>query len=188
MNDVKDFFDNIAHKWANEECNTQQLREFLSVLPIKKGDKVLDVACGQGKISGILRDMAGEEVDAIDLSPNMIDYAKKNVPVGVNFAVADFNDCKAEYDVVVVFNAYPHFVDIAKFVSTTSRAVKKGGYLAILHNMSRAELDKHHNGISSNISRKLDDVAIEYAHFENQFNSILQKDDEKSFVMILQRK
>ena len=56
-------------------------KEFLKQLPIKRNATILDVGCGNGKISAKLAKMAEEgQVLGIDKSREMISFARENFP------------------------------------------------------------------------------------------------------------
>src|SRR5947207_723729 len=56
-----------------------------------KGKRVLDLACGQGLFSRAFRD-AGASVTATDISPELIEIAKKQKPDGIDYRVAKAED------------------------------------------------------------------------------------------------
>jgi SAM-dependent methyltransferase len=57
-----------------------------------------------------------------------------------------------QFDVVMVYNAFPHFPDPAQLVRTLAGLVKPGGRLSIAHGMSRAQLQQHHAGRAAAVS------------------------------------
>ena len=63
----------------------------LSLLPDVKGKRVLDAGCGPGVYSEILVN-SGAEVVAIDLSPNMIEIAKRTLKDKVTFHLANLEE------------------------------------------------------------------------------------------------
>ena len=61
----------------------------------------------------------------------------------------------APYDVVMVYNAFPHFPDPAGLIRRLSGLLRPGGRLSIAHGMSRAALDAHHSGSAHAVSMGL---------------------------------
>ena len=57
-----------------------------------------------------------------------------------------------KFDVIMVYNAFPHFPDPAHLIKVLSGLVKPGGRLSVAHGMSRAALTDHHAGRASNVS------------------------------------
>ena len=69
-----------------------ELEDFMNLLNAEKGNKILDLGCGPGHHSKIFSDY-GFNVTGIDLSPEMIKIAKKEVPKA-KFQVMDILDLK----------------------------------------------------------------------------------------------
>ncbi len=185
---MKDFFNSIASNW--NEINTvpdEHIIDLVASLPIKRGDKVLDCACGTGRISHLLYKLSGVTVDGLDFSENMIYYGRANVKEGVNFIVGDFYEHQGLYDVVVVFDAYPHFLDVARFMEAVRRNLKEGGYLCVIHDCSRASLHEFHNGSAFKYSRELL-APLEEAKLFDGFSVLKAFEDEKSYELIFVRK
>lgn len=163
-NPIKEFFDSKASNWSLDNKIDDRIKTLLRRIGIKEGDAVLDVACGCGVITSYLHELSNSHVDAIDLSPKMIEEAKKqNECNDISFECADFYsfDKNKQYDAIVVYNAYPHFTDVEAFKTSAIRLLKDGGRLAIVHSLSRKELDSHHNGLGPNISRSLNNPSEE---------------------------
>ena len=81
-------------EWYNElfdDKNTYQkaviLPNLLRVMDIKKGDVVLDLACGQGFFSREFN-KKGAKVIGVDISKELIDIAIKNSPKGIEYHVS----------------------------------------------------------------------------------------------------
>ncbi len=185
---IKEFFDKIAQYWDEENSTvTENGERIIRSLPIKKGDKVLDVACGTGKISSLLYGITEEEVDAIDISDRMISIATKKGIRGVSFSVADFYHVRGSYDAVVIFDAYPHFVEKDSFVEACVRSVKRGGYLCIAHDLSRVALDECHAGVPEGISRSLLSPKEEARLFEGHFFAVRAEEDDSSYLLVLRK-
>lgn len=73
------------------------------------GLAVLDLACGEGFYSRLLRHRGSATVRGIDLSPGMIALAREQEerqPMGVTYAVADARDLSGEDPVDLIVAAY----------------------------------------------------------------------------------
>lgn len=185
---VRKFFDERAEKWNSLEPKTkEELYAFLKEhLPLKRGMKTLDVGCGTGVISEQLYELTGERVTAIDLSPTMIEVAKRtHGEEKIDFLCADFAEMTGNFDFVVCFNAYPHF-DADAFAEKANELVNEGGYLAILHNMSRKRLDMHHEAVASRVSRRLSPAAEEAKRF-SAFTAEKTVDNDEMFLILLKK-
>ena len=52
----------------------------------------------------------------------------------------------------MVYNAFPHFPEPEALIATLSNLLKPGGTLTVAHGMSRAAIDRHHEGSASKVS------------------------------------
>lgn len=191
-NSIPRFFDALAGSWDLHETHTQsEIYEFLKEhAGLERGMRVLDLGCGTGIISESLYRITGQKVTAVDVSPKMIETAKSTRnPNSADFLVRDFYDFEHEpFDAIVCFNAYPHFSNISEFVSKARTLLVAGGTLTILHNMSRGDLNKHHAGISSDVSRNLEQIDAEARPFLDFFDLDYAVDNDKTFALRLKRK
>jgi toxoflavin synthase len=83
-----------------------EAHSFLSLIGDVKGKKVLDVACGEGRFTRILRKAGAQEVVGIDISDRMIESARQQEarqPLGIEYRVEDVRTLVAQpyFDLVV---------------------------------------------------------------------------------------
>lgn len=100
---------------------------------LKPGDKVLDVACGNGKLLSLLGEKETIETYGVDISNEMIAVAQKNLPSG-KFCVSDSRklDFPDEtFDVITVSAAFHHFTHPKEFMTECIRILKPNGKLYI---------------------------------------------------------
>lgn len=104
----------------------------LTLLNVKKGDRVIDLGCGNGALAQKLADM-GADVLGIDASAEMIAIAKSEHP-NLAFEKADALGFSADPPADAVFsNAVFHWIDAKDhplLLSRINRALKPGGILA----------------------------------------------------------
>lgn len=144
MNKIKDFFSKRAPSWdKNHRAN-----DFISALkvsliagnPDKK--KVLDVGCGTGIMLPFLL-ARFKEVSACDISPDMVRIAAKKYPLAevktLDFEKSSFYK-ENYFDVIVIYNVFPHFSDPLKACRRSADLLKKGGLLIIAHSLNRKKL------------------------------------------------
>jgi ubiquinone/menaquinone biosynthesis C-methylase UbiE len=99
--------------------------------PIPPG-RALDAACGTGRYARLLR-ARGHNVDAVDLSPEMIERARANAP-DVDFKPGSleaipFPDNR--FDLVMCGLAMTHLPEISRAISEIARVLKIGGIAVI---------------------------------------------------------
>lgn len=156
---VRSFFDRLAPGWDAETVrNEPVIARILDNAGVREGCTVLDVACGTGVLFGDYVRRGAAQVTAIDLSPEMAARAaEKAAGTQITVVCGDVEDSAAvrdsgPYDVVMVYNAFPHFPDPAGLIRTLAELVRPGGRLSIAHGMSRAALDAHHSGCARDVS------------------------------------
>lgn len=154
---VKNFFNERAAVW-DEICSHDPaiIEKLLDFCKIKQGDRVLDVACGTGILTGFLL-ARGAEILGVDFAEEMILRAKeKYTDPRVRFEARDiFSVTEDAFDLVIVYSAFPHFPDRAALFSHLKDRLKSGGRIVICHSESRAAIDRRHHGAASEISLSL---------------------------------
>ena len=160
--DVQAFFDRLAPDWdAGMVRNEAVIARILDNAGVCEGCTVLDVACGTGVLFGDYVKRGAARVTAVDLSPEMAARAaEKAAGTCIEVICGDVETDvqvqeSAPYDVVMVYNAFPHFPDPAGLIRRLSGLLRPGGRLSIAHGMSRAALDAHHSGSAHAVSMGL---------------------------------
>jgi toxoflavin synthase len=94
---VTDYNQNlIAEQYQQAKAQPWRLRtethSFLKLVGDVEGKRVLDVACGEGHFTRMLRSAGAAEVVGIDISERMIDLAREQEtrrPLGIEYRVED---------------------------------------------------------------------------------------------------
>lgn len=187
-NEVRDFFDSLASRWDDmSEDTLPHIRSLLDRVSFRPGSRILDLACGTGIISGLLHDVYGGEVLGLDISPKMIEIARKKYEgkEGVAFEVGDFIDTafKGPFDYIVCHNAFPHFVEVDLFVERIRDCLAEGGEFVVFHSLGRERLKAHHSGVGPKISRDLEPVDIEAKRFARLL-TVTEADEGEDYIYI----
>ncbi len=195
--DVIAFFNELAPSWdAAQIREEEKITAILDAAGVTEGAKVLDVACGTGVLIPDYMSRKVAKVTGVDISEEMIRIAREKYdakPINVieahtmpghdsacagmrqtelEFVCGDVEEVKlpSDYDVCMVYNAFPHFPNPAGLIYALAQKLRMGGRLTIAHSMSRRQLDSHHSGIASKVSNGLmseDDLAKLFGtHFE----------------------
>ena len=137
-------------------------------LQIKKGSKLIDIACGKGRHATYFNSL-GLDVVGVDLSPNSIASATKNANATLQFSVHDMREVYQEnsFDVVTnLFTSFGYFeenTDEQKAINAMASNLKSEGVLIIdfmnvkkvITNLVASE-QKTIDGITFDISRKIE--------------------------------
>ena len=117
----------------NSEGQLQWARELRSRLSLNGSESVLDVGCGDGKITAdFAQALAHGQVIGIDRSPEMIAYASVTYSIqNLSFACVDARSLTFSNQFDLIFsNAVLHWVDNhPAFLQGASRALKSNGRL-----------------------------------------------------------
>jgi demethylmenaquinone methyltransferase/2-methoxy-6-polyprenyl-1,4-benzoquinol methylase len=157
--DIITFFDKCAPWWdADMVRNEDLIAMILDNGGIRENMHVLDVACGTGVLfPDYLRRGVGS-LTAVDISPEMVKIAQSKYPSPqVRVFCGDVEEMTfgKQFDCIVVYNAFPHFPSPENLIRTLSGMLKPGGTLTVAHGMSRAAIDRHHEGAASAVSMGL---------------------------------
>lgn len=178
---IEAFFDRAASSWDEEMIKDDLIIEtILDNARVEKGNTVLDVACGTGVM--IPYYLKREALPTgIDLSKKMIEIASNKFK-DIEFIwgdVEELNDRK--FDRIIVYNAFPHFIDPEALIKHLVTLLKVNGTLTIAHGMSRERINHHHEGVASSISKGLME-ASELAKIMSKYLDVyVSIDDDKMY-------
>lgn len=111
---------------------TLAITPLLNAAQVRRGATLLDVATGPGCLA-LEATRFGTICIGVDLSPGMIELAKKSNP-GIEFRVADVEDlpfADASFDAVVCNFGLGHFPWPEAAVAECVRVIKPGGWIAL---------------------------------------------------------
>lgn len=157
--DVIEFFDDHAANWDSELIrHDDRINTILDKGGVKEGVSVLDVACGTGVLFPDYIKRRVASVTGVDISPEMVKLAAAKFPQeNIKVICADIETAELDglFDVVMVYNAFPHFPEPEKLIKVLADNLKVGGRLSVAHGMSRAQIDSHHSGAAHSVSMGL---------------------------------
>ena len=154
-NAVISFFDRLAPQWDADMIRDDDIiAKILDGAEVSGGKDVLDVACGTGVLFPDYLARNVGSLTAVDISPEMVKIAESKYPGRVQVRCGDVEalDFGRKFDCIMVYNAFPHFPEPENLIRTLSGMLKEGGTLTVAHGMSRAAIDRHHEGGASHVS------------------------------------
>ena len=131
-------FDTIAERYgakdlapSSQPARRRRLEQSISVVPIDRFERVLEVGCGAGFGAEYLRGRF-EQYIGIDHSERLIEMAvRENSSEGVHFETrsVDEFDPPSSFDLIFMVGVLHHLEDAARSLETMVKWLSPGGYL-----------------------------------------------------------
>jgi ubiquinone/menaquinone biosynthesis C-methylase UbiE len=121
-----------------DRYSRNSLGKLADSLALKGDEHLLDVACGTGRLGGILRQRYPKlRITGIDISPAMIKEARERLPEDAATSwhvgtLAEVEFPSAGFDVVTCANAFHLFLDQEDVLAQFVRLVRPGGTVCIV--------------------------------------------------------
>lgn len=134
---TKEYFDSqaefydISHDGRFVKCMYQEIVKRVMSLP---GEKILDLGCGNGNIISLLKEKRKGDYYGADISPKMIQEAKKRLGQGAELKVADVVKLPYEtdmFDIIICNASFHHYTEPDKAIEEIKRILKKEGVLIL---------------------------------------------------------
>lgn len=119
---------------SQREIAAQHFRRYKKACEYAEGCRILDIACGVGYGSRMLRDAGASEVVAVDLSPEAISYAQKRYGApGIEFICANAEEFNlpGTFDVIVTMETVEHLQEPLAFLQKLRRTLRESGRLIV---------------------------------------------------------
>lgn len=131
------WYDELIEGHGDTYQRTVILPNLLRRMDIRRGERVLDLACGQGFFARALAE-AGARVTGVDISKELIALAKRRVPRGVEFMVASADNLgflkNGSIDKAVFVLAIQNIENVHGAFAECARALRPNGGLYIVMN------------------------------------------------------
>jgi len=198
----KDFFNERAEHWMDmwyRNPSTGEYTKFdkefmrlFSMIPIRKGDSVLDVGCGSGVLVPHILKMISQNgrLYELDYADNMIRVNRKLHPdKRIGFFTADVLNMPLEPDtcnVIICFSCFPHIDNKDGAMTAMAKVLKRGGWLAVAHFDSSDDINRLHKKSASVVMHdKLPDADEMRIFFRSAGLRIKNFIDEQGFYLVL---
>jgi len=200
----KQFFNAHADKWIDMwykdpatgryDKHEKDFKRLFSLLPLKRGNHVLDVGCGTGVLVPLILQRITETgvLYELDFAEKMIDVNQSLHDQGnIRFIVSDAENAPldvASCDVVICFSCFPHLQNKGKAIMTLARILKPGGVFAVSHFDSSEGINKHHGSCHAVMHDRLPDEATMRSLLQSANLVIDVFIDEPGFYCIIANK
>lgn len=193
----KDFFNQKAKVWDSITIHKLEKVQYITeLLKIQSDDRILDVGTGTGiMIPFYEKYLVNGRVVAVDYSEKMIAIARSKYPEEVHplisYRVSDVYELTYdnEFDLVVCYSCFPHFVDQPLALKILSKALRKGGRLVVAHSDSARKI----NGVHINGGVEIENdflptmEILKHMMEESGLTVTFERDDEDYFICITKK-
>lgn len=143
---VAGWYDELLENKDGTYQNEVILPNLKRLVSPQKGEKVLDIACGQGFFSRAL-DEVGAEVTGADIAKELIGLAKLHSPKTISFEVAPADELAfvkdSSFDKALIVLALQNIENLHGAVREAYRALKPGGSFFIVLNHPAFRIPKN---------------------------------------------
>lgn len=114
------------------------LGKLIEHLPLRGDERLLDIACGTGRLGALLRhEHPGLDITGIDLSPDMLEVARRRLPEDARTrwqqgTLESVELASDSFDVVTCNNAFHLLPDQQDSLTRMALAARPGGMVAIV--------------------------------------------------------
>ena len=193
----RDFFNEKAEIWDEVTVhNPEKVQYITELLEIHSDYRILDVGTGTGiMIPFYERYLVDGSVVAVDYSEKMIEVARSKYPEKehpmISYLVSDVYELKydADFDLVMCYSCFPHFVDQPLAIKILSRALRRGGCLAVAHSDSAKKINEVHMNDGMEIKNDFlpSMILLKQMMRENGLDVTFERDDDSYFICLARK-
>lgn len=191
-------FDTLAPRWDSlkpDEAVAAGARRGLALLGSLAGRNLVDLGCGTGRLEALLLPGLGDgTIVAVDFSPAMLEQASRRTrDPRVTWLCRDVlaTELASESaDVVLCFDAFPHFPDGAAVLREAARWLRPGGDFLLWHDVGREQLARVHQRAGAAVENDLLPPVTDLASLARAagLEVGIAEEDEISYTLLARRK
>jgi len=174
-------FDTISDKYKEKSLVQQRAAlKLFDLLKIGSNDDIIDIACGPGHITNLLRKITRGKVAGIDISEGMVKQAKAMYPeIEFRHVAVENLDYRNEFDIAFCNSALQWFSDPDSAMKCIFNSLKKSGKLGLACPATSNWSPFFDTIISRVASYK--EIEPVFSHWNNPWFQLPAKDDYRLF-------
>ena len=184
FNDIAPKYDLLNHL-LSMNIDKGWRRKAMSCIGEQEKGCLLDVACGTGAMFEALRERKPSHITAVDLSEKMIEIAARKVEGDSLFELQCrdlFEMTQETFDRIIIYNAYPHFMEKDKVVQKVAELLNPGGRFIVAHGACREKINGCHTNVPKEITSGLLSAKEESRLWETCFSIDILIDTEQFYM------
>lgn len=143
---VAEWYDTLLEKDSDTYQSKVILPNLMRVLDLKRGERVIDIACGQGFFARACAE-AGAAVTGADISPELVTLAREQSPREISYYAAPSHELsfatEGSYDTAIIVLAIQNIEKMSETFAEARRVLAPGGRLVLVVNHPTFRVLKH---------------------------------------------
>lgn len=190
-------FDALAPRWDSlkpDDAVAAGVERGLALLGDLSGRSVVDLGCGTGRLESLILPRLGEgRVVGVDFSPAMLEEAARRCPdPRATWLCRDVHDTgigTASADVVLCFDAFPHFHGRPALLAEVARWLRPGGAFLLWHDVGREQLERVHRKAGPAVENDLLPPVAELAGLAAASGFVVEvaAEDEATYTLLARK-
>lgn len=194
-NENRKIFNKLAadyeNLWVKDKKEKKRIEKIVNKFKIKDKMTVLEAGCGKGEFTPFILKKIGRKgfVYLVDISDKMLKYASRNLKKFKNKKI--LNSCASKipvedkfFDMVIVFNSFPHFFPKENFIKEFYRILKNKGGLIIAHDLPKAKINRIHQEVNFNMRKNLLPEKKKMLKMLNKYGFVVKKYLNKEYYLL----
>lgn len=174
---IEKFYNDISQNWDNTrpKYTFEIFKKIASYLVKNNSSVVLDFGCGTGLFTKYVQEnYPGIKVSGIDISSQMIEKAKVNLP-NCKFYTGDiFSITLPKYDAVVSKDVFNHIPDSNKALTRLDELVNPGGVMIIANREREQKTKKEILAVLQSLKYQISEERYLFAPTKEEIDSFLK--------------
>lgn len=163
----REYFNQLADTWDERMPSDPAFIEYLKRFGISKGETILDIGAGTGRMTEHLIELVGSQglVVMQDIAEEMLNQGKDKFRTSPIISVC--NDVSSlsfrdkTFDKILCFSAFPHFINPQLALKEMFRTLKSKGKLLVMHLKNSQSMNAFHSTLEGVVREDRLPTAIE---------------------------